>query len=72
METHVVQFPSRAFAHVAPPWAQALHAYPGQVQRGRSSHSSDDLMLTESDLEVLAHAAFAEKADPHGSHPRQR
>ena len=72
METHVVQFPSRAFAHVAPPWAEALHASPSQFARVRSSHSSDDLMLTESDLEVLAHSAFADHADPHGPHPRPR
>ena len=72
METHVVQFPSRAFAHVAPPWAQALHASPSQLYRARPPHSSDDLMLTESDLEVMAHSAFADQPDAHGPHPRPR
>ena len=72
METHVVQFPSRAFAHIAPPWSEALHPSPTQFVRARSSHSSDDLMLTESDLEVMVHSAFAENSDPHGAHPRSR
>jgi hypothetical protein len=72
VETYVVQFPSRAFTHIAPPWAQALHASPAQGARVRSSHPSDDLMLTESDLEALAHPAHINEADPHGAHARAR
>ncbi len=71
METHVVQFPSRAFAHVAPPWSEALHASPSQFARARSSHSSDDLMLTERDLDLPAHV-LADKADAPSAGHRPR
>jgi hypothetical protein len=72
VETHAIQFPSRAFTHIAPPWAQALHAPPGPAARSRSNHPSDDLMLTESDLEAMIHSAYANEADPHVQSGRQR
>jgi hypothetical protein len=72
VESLAVQFPSRAFAHIAPPWAQALHASPAQVMRFRPSHPSDDLMLTERDLDAAAHAAFADEGETHSHSQRPR
>ena len=72
MESLAVQFPSRAFAHIAPPWAQALHASPAQHMRFRPAHPSDDLMLTERDLDLPPHGGFPADADAHpiGQRPR--
>lgn len=72
METYAIQFPSRAFAHVAPPWAQALHALPGKHLRFRASYPSDDLMLTERDLESTSHMPFADEGETHRAHQRPR
>ena len=72
METYVVQFPSRAFAHIAPPWSQSLHGSPNPFLRFRAVHSSDDLMLTDSDLELASRVGFDDEADARRAHPGQR
>ena len=72
MDTLAVQFPSRAFAHIAPPWAQALHSWPAQGVQFRPSHPSDDLMLTERDLDLPVPGRAAEDTDPHGLAQRGR
>ena len=72
MESLAVQFPSRAFAHIAPPWAQALHASPAQHMRFRPAHPSDDLMLTERDLDLPVPGRSADDGEAHGIAPRAR